>query len=116
MDVNTSAKTDEDRRDISEYFAAKALPQTPFRPYPAKVALGRQAAGDLKCDRCHGSSYIGHDDVPRLAGRWRNSIAVELKHFQWWRRSHGGAEATDAMRNPGPQDAMNLAHYFTQLK
>ena len=116
MDINTSGMTEEDMRDISEYFAAQELPQTPFKPDSAKVALGRQTADDLKCGSCHGSSYKGQDNVPRLAGQWWSYIAAELRNFRTGRRSHGGAEATDVMRNPGSQDATNLAHYFAQLK
>lgn len=55
----------------------------------------------------------------QLGGRRRGAsgyLVVELKTFQTGRGSHGGAEATDAMRNPGPHDATNLAHYFAQLK
>ena len=37
MDINTSGMTEEDMRDIGEYFAAQELPQTPFKPDPAKV-------------------------------------------------------------------------------
>ena len=116
MDINTSGMTDEDMRDISEYFAAQEVPQTSFKPDSTKVALGRQTADDLKCGSCHGSSYKGHDEVPRLAGQWSTYILAELKNFRTGRRSHGDAEATDAMRNPGAQDATNLAHYFAQLK
>jgi len=116
MNTNTSTMTDEDMRDISEYFAAQELPLTPFKSDPVKVALGRQTADDLKCAACHGPNYLGRNEIPRLAGQWWDYMSAQLKNFRTGRRSHGGANATDVARNPGLSEAENLAHYFAQLK
>jgi cytochrome c553 len=116
MGINASGMTEEDMRDVGDYFAAQELPQTPFELDPAKIDLGRQTADDLKCGSCNGSGYKGQDDVPRLAGQWWDYIVAELKNFLTGRRSNTGAEATDAMRNPDPRTATNLAHYFAQLE
>jgi cytochrome c553 len=116
METNTSAMSDEDMRDVSEYFAAQELPLTPFKADPSKVALGRQTANDLQCAGCHQPDYKGKDEYPRLAGQWWDYLTAQIENFRTGRRSHSGAAATDAARNPGPQDAENLAHYLTQLK
>src|SRR5438552_13701390 len=80
MDINTSALSEQDMRDISEFFAAQELPPTPFRPDPAKVALGRQTAQDLKCASCHQSDYKGKDEIPGLAGQWWDYVTAQLKN------------------------------------
>jgi cytochrome c553 len=104
MGINASGMTEEDMRDVGDYFAAQELPQTPFELDPAKIDLGRQTADDLKCGSCNGSGYKGQDDVPRLAGQWWDYIVAELKNFLTGRRSNTGAEATDAMRKSRPAD------------
>jgi cytochrome c553 len=43
MDVPTSSMTEDDMRDISEFFAAQPIPATPFKPDPSKVAIGAKA-------------------------------------------------------------------------
>jgi cytochrome c553 len=77
MDVPTSSMTEDDMRDISEFFAAQPIPATPFKPDPSKVAIGRQSAQDLKCAGCHQSDYKGKINFPSSLGNggitWRRS-------------------------------------------
>ena len=116
MDVTTSTMTEDDMRDISEFFAAQPIPATPFKPDPRKVAIGGLRAQDLKCAGCHQPDYKGKDQFPRLAGQWQDYLAAELKNFRTGRRAHGAASATDAAMNPPPEETEDLVHYFAQLK
>ena len=108
--------TEEDMRDISEYFAAQEVPITPFNPDANKVALGRQSADDLRCARYHQPDYKGKDQFPRLAGQWWDYMTAQLKDYRSGRRAHGTAAATDITMNPGAGQSENRAHYFSTLK
>ena len=116
MQTNTSSMSAEDMRDIAEYFAIQTQPRTPFRPDPAKVALGREKAEQLECASCHQADYFGRDTAPRLAGQWADYFRAQLKNFRSNARSHGGAAATDIKRNPTLEDAEVLAHFFATLQ
>jgi cytochrome c553 len=116
METNASAMSDEDMRDISEYFAGQRQPQTPFRADAAKAALGKQKADQLDCASCHQADYFGKDDTPRLAGQWADYLMTQFKNFRSTARPHGSAAATDTTRNPTVEDGELLAHFFAALR
>lgn len=112
MQTNASGMSTEDMRDIADYFAAQKPLRTPFRPDPAKVALGRQRADELGCASCHQSDYSGQGDVPRLAGQWYDYLDAELKNFRSGTRAHGNASPGDTVRNPTSADSDALVHFL----
>lgn len=115
MQTNVSSMSGEDMRDIADYFAAQKPLRTPFRPDPAKVAVGGRRAAELGCASCHQADYAGRGEVPRLAGQWYDYLGAQLKNFRSGSRAHGDTGASDVTRNPSAEDSDVLVHFLASL-
>lgn len=116
MQANVASLSDKDVRDIAAYFAARKPPRITFSLDPARVALGRQRAVELRCADCHLPDYAGKDDVPRLAGQVPGYTTEQLNRFQSGKRMHDKGAVPGALRDLTEQDAENLGQYFASIE
>jgi len=113
MQSNVMALTEEDIRDIVDYFASSPPMQGSFRLDPEKIANGASKSMALKCAECHKPDYSGEKEVPRLAGMDPQYVASQIEAFSEGKRMH-------PLINPGSKissaGASDLAQYFAQIK
>lgn len=113
MQTNVAPLSDSDIRDIAEYFASRKPIRASFVLDPAKVALGRSKAKDLKCATCHRPDFAGEKEVPRLAGLDPRYGVRQIIDFVAGRRSHPAVTGTSDISR---EDAEGLAHFFAHLE
>jgi cytochrome c553 len=116
MQTNLNPLSTEDLHDIADYFSSRP----PTRAFTRMTAdqqaqeLGSTIASDLGCDRCHGQSYRGTNDVPRLAGQLRNYLVLHTARLQRDRSLHPSMSSS---ARPIPQpDIEAMATYFANLE
>lgn len=112
MQTNAGALSDEDIRDIIEYFSSQPPLKVGFRLDPARVAVGKAASERRGCARCHQADYSGKGEVPRLAGMDPDYSAGQIEAFTRGERAHPEIGAQSGI----PADeAVALGQYFAQV-
>jgi len=61
--------SDEDMADLAAFYAAQKAKRRPAQLDPAKVAEGEKASVHYQCTSCHRAGFVGHEQIPRLAGQ-----------------------------------------------
>lgn len=113
MQHNVRALSDEDVRDIVEYFSSIPPIKVKFGFDPAMVADGRSRAETGNCSQCHRPDYSGGGEVPRLAGMDPAYSASQIMAFIRGDRKH---PAIDTQSGLSAADAASLAQFFAQVE
>ncbi len=112
MQTNIASLSARDIRDIADFFASRAPVVGAFRTDPAKVATGKKRVAEGKCASCHGPTFAGTDEVPRLAGQRPASLRMTLRAFATGQRAHPPIE----MPFDKIGDVEDIADYFAAAK
>lgn len=112
MQTNVASLTNDDIREIAEYFAAKKPLRAAFPINSEKAARGKAAAEKLGCANCHQPDYSGRNELPRLAGMNPRYLHWQLISFSADSRPH---PAISRSRPLSELDAEDIAQYLTQL-
>lgn len=105
----------EDMIALGNFFAAQKRLPIPFQADPAKVEAGRKTADDRLCTMCHGASFVGDNDVPRVAAQYPQYITKQLQDFKARRRTNDAGNMTSVARTLSDQDIENLSQYIANL-
>jgi cytochrome c553 len=112
MKSNVTDLSARDIGDIADYFASRAPMVGVWSTDPAKVAAGEKRVARGKCASCHGPTFAGKDEVPRLAGQKPVYLRILLEAFAAGRRAHPPIEIP--FDRIGDFDA--IAHYFAAAR
>lgn len=112
MKGNVAHLSARDIRDIADYFASRAPKVGAWSTEPAKVAAGEKRVAQSKCASCHGPTFAGTDEVPRLAGQKPVYLRIQLEAFAAGRRAHPPIEIP--FDKIGDFEA--IAHYFAAAR
>lgn len=112
MKSNVTHLSARDIKDIADYFASRAPLVGVWSTDPAKIAAGKKRVAQSKCASCHGPTFAGTDEVPRLAGQKPVYLRIQLEAFAAGRRAHPPIEIP--FDKIGDFDA--IAHYFAAAR
>lgn len=113
MQTNAGALTEEDMRDLIDYFSSQPPLKVAFELDSARVAAGKAAAGNRGCAGCHQPDYSGKGEVPRLAGMDPAYSAKQIGAFTAGERAH---PQIDPQSGISAADAAALGQYFAQVE
>ena len=116
MQTNVANLSDRDMRDIADWFAAQRPPRAAYQLDPARVAGGKLRADESGCASCHGSSFHGADDVPRLAGQTPGYVRAQLEDFGLGKRRHGTGQRSAPATSLSADDIESLAQFLASLE
>jgi cytochrome c553 len=102
----------QDQQDLAEYFSRQKPVSTGFRGDPQKVAKGKARAGQILCPMCHLGGFIGQNEIPRVAGQYRDYIVKQLRDFRSRARTNDAGNMTAVARPLSDEDIENLAEYI----
>ena len=100
---------------LGNFFAAQKQRPIPFQADGVKVEAGGKTSDDRLCTMCHGASFVGDNDVPRVAGQYPQYIKKELEDFKARRRTNDAGNMTSVARTLSDQDIDNLSQYIGNL-
>ncbi|CAB3795830.1 c-type cytochrome [Pararobbsia alpina] len=100
-----SALTDQDMRNVSEYFSTQT-PKPGAAKNPATIALGEKIwrggiseKGVPACASCHGATGAGvPTQYPRLSGQWQDYTVAQLAAFQHGTRNDSAPMTAISLR------------------
>jgi cytochrome c553 len=108
--------SDGDVEDLAAYYAAQPLVPEPAPTDKALFNKGRQIADNTHCGQCHLPTYLGREQMARLAGQREDYLLKALLDFKKAERPGLDGTMTEAVYNL-PEDVFPaLAHYLSQLK
>jgi len=105
----------EDMFDVAAFFAAQKPRPTPFEPDPAKAERGKKKSEETLCTMCHLGGFMGHGEIPRVAGQHYPYIVKQLKDFKTSRRTNDAGNMAAVSKTLSDQDIDDLGHYLAGL-
>lgn len=67
---------------LATYYSAKPLASVPKDLDPMLFARGGELAQGMRCGICHLPTYLGRDQIPRLAGQREDYLVHSLMQFK----------------------------------
>jgi cytochrome c553 len=116
MQANTANLSEQDMRDIADYLAAQKPVRVSYQLDPAKISTGQAKAEELKCATCHGATFQGTGEIPRLAGQAPAYLQTQLEGFGSGKRRHGMGQQSAPPAALSEQDMESLAQFFASLQ
>jgi cytochrome c553 len=83
---------------------------------PKLFNRGKDIAAKNRCASCHEKTYVGREQMPRLAGQREEFLAEVLLQYRQNRRPGGDTLMNAALHGIPEADFKALAHYFSRLK
>jgi cytochrome c553 len=109
---------DEEFIALAKYFSAQTPVKAGNAPIDqAKYLRGQATAQKMLCGSCHLPTYVGQNQIPRLAGQQEEFLVLSLKQFRdntaMTGRDPNMAASVFGVKDPEISD---LAHYLTNFK
>ena len=119
-DVPTMQQTmvgmsDETIIGLARHFSALPLQPRPGPPDAARVELGARIAKGMLCATCHLPSYLGQQQVPRLAGQNEDYLLQAMKDFRDKPGPGRDTLMSEALRGLKDDELGHLAHYLARF-
>jgi cytochrome c553 len=118
--------TKDDMLNVAAYFAAQELRPTDFNADPARgtgpaglvtaILKGSTKAAETLCTMCHGTGFLGQNEIPRLSGQQHDYIVKQLKDFKEGKRTNDAGNMAAVSKTLSDEDIENLAAYLANLR
>ena len=105
--------TDADAEALAKHFSALEAKRSDETIDPGLAARGGARVAALHCASCHLPSFVGHDQMPRLAKQRIDYMVESLKAIRDSQRAGGDSLMTAAVAGVSDADLEALAHYVS---
>lgn len=108
--------SDAEIQALAAYYAEQPIAAPEGERDDALIEKGRTLSRQQRCASCHGSSYQGREQMPRLAGQREDYLTYAMKAYR--ERTRGGPDTTmiDIMRGVDDEAIEALAHFFAHFE
>ncbi|QBQ98814.1 c-type cytochrome [Paraburkholderia pallida] len=116
MGAIARALTDEQIKSLASYFARQTPAQS--EAVHAEAALdkrGMALVAAKSCQACHGASFMGRDQIPRLAGQGEAYLAKQLAAFKSGERHDPSGAMNGMAATLSGEDIRAVASYLAGL-
>ena len=100
---------------LARHFSALALQPRPGPTDAARTELGARIAKGMLCGTCHLPSYLGQQQVPRLAGQNEVYLLQAMKDFRDKPGPGRDTLMSEALRGLKDDELGHLAHYLARF-
>jgi len=106
----------EDMIALGNFFAAQTPAPNGFKADGARVEAGRKISDAVLCPMCHLGSFVGQNEIPRVAGQHPQYIKKQLQDFKAKRRTNDAGNMTSVAGTLSDADIENLSQYIANLQ
>jgi len=110
-----SALTDEDITAMAVHYAALPLRKPSAERQAALFALGERKSQEMRCGSCHLPSYVGRDQIPRLAGQREDYLLHSMQQFKSNQAVGRDTIMAASLYGVSDDDIKAMAHYLSRL-
>jgi cytochrome c553 len=114
MSTMVGFMTDEDMKDLADFFSVQSPAHGTFKADPELVAQGKKIAQELQCMACHQSNFKGLNEFPRVTRQQYNYTVKQLKDFRDGVRTNDNGSMA-IVKNLTDDQIKALAHYLSTL-
>jgi cytochrome c553 len=107
---------DADLGDLAAYYAAQPPRSRPAALDPSRAAAGRPLAASHHCTSCHGPTFMGQQQVPRLAGQDFDYLLKRLRGYKAKTTSDLDGMMTMVAQSLTDEDIENLVHFIVSVR
>jgi len=115
MSPSIGLLSDQDMRELAEYFSDQSLVRSKFDADPAKVQQGKKISQEAQCAACHQASFKGLNEFPRLSRQKYPYLVKQLKDYRDGLRTNDNGVMAAAAKNLSDEQIEALAHFLTSL-
>jgi len=107
--------TDAEVTALATYYSLKPLAPVPKDLDPVVFARGGELAQGMRCGICHLPTYLGRDQIPRLAGQREDYLLHSLLQFRNGEASGRDSNMTAAVYGVSDDDLKAMSYFLSRL-
>lgn len=107
--------TDAELTAIAGYYAEKPLAAVPKDLDPVLFARGGELAQGMRCGICHLPTYLGRDQIPRLAGQREDYLVHSLLQFKNNQATGRDSNMAAAVYGISDDDLKAMSYFLSRL-
>jgi cytochrome c553 len=107
--------SDTEISELAKYFSALPLPKPPAAQDAQVYARGEKLSKDMRCSICHLPTFLGREQIPRLAGQQEEYLLHSMLQFRSGQAIGRDSNMAAAVIGVSDQDLKDLSYYFSKL-
>lgn len=100
---------------LAKYYSEKNLAPVPSDRDAEVFARGGQLAEGMRCGICHLPSYLGRDQIPRLAGQREDYLLLSMQQFKNNQAVGRDSNMAAAVYGVSDQDLKDISYYLARI-
>lgn len=100
---------------IARFYARQPVKIQAQGREPALFSRGEQLAEQTRCGTCHLPSYVGREQMPRLAGQREDYLLYSMRQFATNQAVGRDTLMAASLHGLSDADLRALAHYFARI-
>ncbi len=117
MNDITKGMTDDDLRAAAAFVAQQPRPPAPKeKGDPTRMARGRELAKHNRCGFCHGTEFLGGEQMPPLRNQREDYLLLSLRAYKADKRVGDRAAMAEVLYALKDKDLVDLAYYLARIQ
>ena len=108
--------TDNELTAIAQYYSEFPLPKPPADRQSALFEQGEKLSKDMRCAICHLPTFLGREQIPRLAGQREDFLYTSLQQFKNNQAMGRDSNMTASVQGVSDDDLRALSHYLSRVQ
>ena len=107
--------SDNELSSIAVYYADLPLPNPPAEQQTALFEYGQKLSKDMRCAICHLPTFLGREQIPRLAGQREDFLYSSLMQFKNNQAIGRDSNMTASVQGVADEDLRAIAYYLSRV-
>lgn len=100
---------------LAKYFSDKPLPPVPTDRDAEVFARGGKLAEGMRCGICHLPTYLGREQIPRIAGQREDYLLLSMLQFKNNQAVGRDSNMAASVYGISDQDLQDISYYLARL-
>jgi cytochrome c553 len=100
---------------LAQYYADKPLAPVPTDRDAEVFARGGKLAEGMRCGICHLPTYLGREQIPRLAGQREDYLLLSMQQFKNNQAIGRDSNMAASVYGVSDQDLQDISYYLARL-
>lgn len=100
---------------LAKYYADKPLASVPTDKDAEVFARGGKLAEGMRCGICHLPTYLGREQIPRLAGQREDYLLLSMQQFRNNQAIGRDSNMAASVYGVSDQDLQDISYYLARL-
>jgi len=107
--------SDAEITELAKYYADKPLAPVPTDMNAELFARGGKLAEGMRCGICHLPTYLGREQIPRLAGQREDYLFLSMQQFKNNQAIGRDSNMAASVYGVSDQDLQDISYYLARL-